>query len=205
MPNKIITISREFGSGGRELGKRLAEELNIAYYDKEILKAIAQKTQLAEEYVEAINNSGLHNYYPISYGLSFSNDLFYQNNNIDIIVEQNKIIKELAQKGDCVIVGRNADLTLSEYKPFNVFVYSDIENSLKRCRERDSETLSDEQIIKNIKKINKGRKKNREIASSVPWGNKDAYDICINTSNVDIKDVIKPLAEISKSYFNRKQ
>lgn len=202
MGNKIITISREFGSGGRELGKRLAEELGIAYYDKEILRAISEKTEFAEEYVENLTNSGFSNYYPMSYGLSFSNDFFYQNNSIDIIVEQNKIIKDLAAKGDCVIVGRNADIILSNYQPFNIFVYADLESCLNRCRERGNDNLKDDQIIKNIKKINKARKRNRELSSSIPWGNKEAYDLCINTSNTDIEKVVKPIAEISKLYFN---
>lgn len=204
MPNKIITISREFGSGGRELGKRLAEELGIAYYDKEILTAISEKTQLAEEYVETVTNSGFHNYYPINYGLSFSNDFFYQNNNIDIIVEQNKIIKQLAIKSDCVIVGRNADIILEDYKPYNVFVYANIESCLNRCRERDKNNSTDDQLIKNIKKINKGRKKNREIASGIPWGNKECYNLCLNTSSAKIKDLIKPVSELCNIYFESK-
>ena len=93
--NRIITIGREFGSGGRELGLRLSQRLGIAYYDQEIISEISRRTELSEQYV-----------------------------------------KKMAEKSDCVIVGRCADDILREMNPLRIFVYGDMETKLERCRKR---------------------------------------------------------------------
>lgn len=120
----IITVSREFGSGGREVGKRLADALGYAYYDREIVSAIAQKTSMDEGYVASALEGGMFRSVPIHFGRTFSCAPALMSNTAQLYVEQHKIIRELAQKGSCIIVGRAADAILAEYEPFNLFVYA---------------------------------------------------------------------------------
>ena len=136
--NRIITIGREFGSGGRELGRRLAEELGIEYYDKEIIDAIAKKTSMSQEYVQEILEGKPHHLYPITIGQSmFITDNFYIQQEQSIYLAQCEIIRELAQKSSCIIVGRCADYILKEFKPYRIFVYADMDSRIKRCISRN--------------------------------------------------------------------
>ena len=133
--NRIITIGREFGSGGRELGRRLAERLNYAYYDKEIITEIAKKTELSENYVRNVVEKRPLLQYPIHIGGTFYG---VQNTQLEqgawIFREQCNILKEMAEKSNCVIVGRCADYILRDYDPFRIFVYADIEKKIARCK-----------------------------------------------------------------------
>ena len=145
--NKIITVGREFGSGGRELGKRLADLLHIAYYDKEIVTEIAKKTSLAESYVHQVMEHNPTIYYPITIGHSFYpmvNPIMDLNNSI--YVEQSRIIKEMADESDCVIVGRCADYILRERKPMRLFVYADMQFKMDRCRKK-AETFREQRPV----------------------------------------------------------
>lgn len=107
--NRIITIGREFGSGGRELGRRLAEALNIEYYDKEILDLIAKRTSFTEQYIQEVESRLPHRLYPITIGKSFLHleDYAYKQAQT-IFQEQSRVIREMVEKSDCVIVGRCA-------------------------------------------------------------------------------------------------
>lgn len=195
----IITISREFGSGGREIGKRLADELHIAYYDQEILRALANEMKLDEAYLEKVLQQKVSNSFPLTYSKTLS---FYSNTaSCSMMAEQHKIIQKLAEKGDCVIVGRGSDVILRDYHPFNIFVYASVDSKLKRCRERSlkDEHLSDHELLKKMKQIDKARAENRYLFSSTKWGDKSNYDVCINTSHVDIKEIIHPLACLIKA------
>ena len=125
--NKIITIGREFGSGGRELGRRLAEKLKIAYYDQEIVMEIVKRTELAEEYVRGIEENQPLALLPITIGRTFTLQLgSIVEQHQSVFLEQSKIIRELAEKSDCVIVSRCADYLLRKNAPFRLFIYVDI-------------------------------------------------------------------------------
>ena len=121
----IITISREFGSGGRELGKRLAEALGYAYYDREILTMLAERTDLDEVYLaHTLEESAPSALFPITIGQTFSVLPNYQAEySTQLLQKQTALIKELATKSDCVIVGRNADIILREQDPLRLFVH----------------------------------------------------------------------------------
>ncbi len=200
--NKIITISREFGSGGREIGKRLADKLGYAYYDSEIINMLAQKTGLSEEYIKSISEKGI---YPIQlqFRKSFSAGTFIQKNQTDILVEQTKILRNIAATGNAIIVGRGANSILKEYNPMNIFVYADIESKIKRCKEKapENENFSDKKIINKIKEIDKNRKAFNYLISDTVWGDKSNYNLCINTSDIEIKQIIDPLSEYIKNWF----
>ena len=147
--NKIITIGREFGSGGREIGRRLSENLGFAYYGQEIISEIAKRTSLSEKYVEAIVEQHSLFSFPIHIGRSFypvADPALDQT--LKIYQEQTRIILEMARKSDCVIVGRCADFILKEENPFRIFVYADVESKLRRCRTKGpaQENLSDREL-----------------------------------------------------------
>ena len=199
--NKIITIAREFGSGGRELGKRIAEELGIAYYDKEIIQEVTKKTELAEEYVQQIIEDKPYVYYPIHIAHSLD-DSYSSINSINekIYIEQTNVIKELAEKSSCVIVGRCADYILRDLNPFRIYVYADMESKIKRCKEKKEfeAGTSDKKIAKMIKKIDKNRKRYYQFYTTQEWGDKLNYDICINTSGKSVKETVLEILSILK-------
>ena len=114
---KIITVSREFGSGGRELGKRLADELGFAYYDREIIMGIAKKCAMDEDYIErTIENHSMRRY-PITYARTFSAIPSFSVDQASLLlVQQGKVIQELAAQGNCVVVGRGADKILRQHR-----------------------------------------------------------------------------------------
>lgn len=203
--SKIITISREFGSGGRELGKRLAEALGVPCYDSQIIEMVAEKQGLDKDYVESASERDISAFYPTTIGVRFSSTSFFINQSVELFTEQTKAIRELASKGDCVIVGRCADIILSEQKPFNIFVYADKESKIKRCMERakDGEVLTEKDIEKKMKEIDKGRADLRKALSEFKWGEKEGYHLMVNTSGKEIKTLVPGLAEYVKGYFDR--
>ena len=198
--NKIITIGREFGSGGRELGRRLAEELGIEYYDKEVLSAIAEKTSMSEEYLKNVIEGKPHNLFPITIGQSIAvtgSCSFDQAKSI--YMAQAEAIKELAQKSSCVIVGRCADYILKDFDPMRIFVYADIESRIRRCIARNTDNehgMTEKQIKKHIVSIDKCRAKYYEFYTGNKWGDKSNYDLCINTTDVIIKDIVPYIAKM---------
>ena len=197
--NKIITIGREFGSGGREFGRRLAEYLGIAYYDKEIITEIAESTQLSVEYVRNVIEHHPSPLLPITIGRSFNpmgNPMFQITQSV--YSEQSRIIKEMAEKSDCVIVGRCADYILRDENPCRIFIYADIEARIKRCQARaaEGENLTDKEMKQKIQSIDKGRSKYYEFYTGNKWGDKANYDLCINTSGLVIKELVPHIAHI---------
>lgn len=197
---RIITISREFGSGGREFGKRLAEELGFQYYDKEILSIIAENTKQDEEYISRKLERGYVKSIPLTFGRSMSG-AGYKLDTMNLLIEQQKVIKEIAKKGeDFVIVGRNADVILKEYHPFNIFVYADLECKVKRCMARE-EDVDEKALLKQMKMIDAGRKKCRELLSSTAWGDKANYHLCINTSDVELSQIVPAVAAYITNTF----
>ena len=200
--NQVITIGREFGSGGRELGHKLAKELHIAYYDKQIISEIVDKTDFSREYVQEVVENRLTYMLPPTYstGMSIGNE--YQIQQMQKIVKaQTVVIKEMSGKSSCVIVGRCADYILKEeegIRLFRLFVYADIESRIKRCQERapEGEDYTDKELEKHIKKVDRNRANYYSDFTLQKWGDKSNYDICINTSNMDIDQMVPHLAKL---------
>lgn len=199
----IITIGREFGSGGRELGKRLSEALGFAYYDDEILTAIAQHSGLAKSYVDSIVENSAMQAYPIVYGKTFMTPTLSDDNHWKIIQAQNDVLKELAQKSDCIFVGRCADVILRDLKPLNLFVYADMDHKLARCKAKApaDEKLTDKELIRMIKETEKKRQRYYTAVTDLKWGAKENYHLCINTSGREIKSLIPSVAAYCKAWF----
>lgn len=204
--NKIITVSREFGSGGREIGKRLADELGFSYYDQELITTIAKETGMTEKYIEDISEKGIYPY-AFQFAKSFTAYSPMQNKQTEILVTEAKILKKIAEKGNCVIVGRGANVILRDYNPMNIFVYSDIKSKIERCKAKGSETegLSERDLEKRIIQINKERKKFHSLISNLEWGDKENYHLCINTSGLEIKNIISSLSNYTEDWFRRKE
>ena len=197
--NRIITVGREFGSGGREFGRRLAEELHIDYYDKEIITEIAKNTELSEQYIKQIIECKPHNLYPITIGQSMLYMDQYAMTQVQSVYQaQRDILCELAEKSSCVIVGRCADYILREYNPYRVFVYADMESRVRRCqqRARDGEVLPEKELRQKIQSIDKNRSKYYSYYTGNKWGAKENYDLCINTTDTEIKQIVISIARM---------
>ena len=205
----IITVSREFGSGGRELGKRLSDALRIPCYDNEIISMIANHQGFDENYVSRMSEKSIQEAYPITIGHRFRTaGLNYTTQQaIKIHAEQRKIIEGFAARGDCMIIGRCADVILSAYKPFNIFVYADKAARLQRCIERapEDENLSPAELERKIRGIDKNRANHRTIYTGTKWGAKENYHLCVNTTGIEIKTIVPPLAEYIKLWFANNQ
>lgn len=204
--SNIITISREFGSGGKELGKRLADELGYAYYDREIIEMLSKETNLSKEYISNISEKGI---YPISFQFArtFTKYSNMQKMQVDLLVAEQKILKEIASKGNAVIIGRGANVILKEYNPINIFVYANMESKINRCRVKNEneKNISDKELEKKIISIDKERENFHKLISSMEWKNMKNYHLCINTSNMEIKKIVKSLKEMVKEYMEVKK
>ena len=135
--------------------------------------------------------------FPIHFARSFTQIPTVPNDVVKLMSMQTSLIKELAEKGNCVFVGRAADSILEEYNPFKIFVYADEQSKLDRCKQRaeEGENLTDREMLRAMKRIDKARAEFHDIISEYKWGDKEGYDLCINTTGLEIKKVIPALAE----------
>lgn len=203
---KIITISREFGSGGRELGKRLAETLGFDYYDKEIITAIANNKGLDENYVEKALNNYDWKKVSLTFCRSFYGAAMLQSSQTNLLLEQKRVIEDIAKLGkNCVIVGRNADAILSNENTFNIFVCADMNTKICRCIERadKNEKLSKKEIEQHIRRIDKNRANTRELITGSRWGACGTYNLVVNTTDWNIKELTPAVADFAASWFRR--
>ena len=185
MKNTIICISREFGSGGREIGRKVAEALNIPFYDRSIIDKTAEATGLSAEFIEQeeqrFNSSMLFNlsmggHTVTASGIAFSNRVFEA---------ESEVIRELAAKGSCVIVGRCADYVLRENPDlFSVFVCADLPFRVNRVVEW--EQLPAERVQKLVKTNDKQRARHYHFYTDRTWGGKEYYDMILNSSSLGI-------------------
>lgn len=200
--SKIITIGRQFGSGGRELGKRLAEAMGIGYFDREVISEIARKSGLAETYVNNFVEKRA-GYYPITIGRTFYAPMTLQMDT-EVYRAQTAAIRELAGRGDCVIIGRCADVILKDYHPLNLFIYADMEAKVERCIRRapEGEHLTRNEIERMIKQVDKNRAQYRQMYSDTKWGAKESYHLCVNTTEKYMKEIVPGLAAYVRCWFS---
>ena len=202
---KIITISREFGSGGRELGKQLANVLGYDYYDKEIIATIASNTGMDENYIERNLEHDRWQNVPLTFHQSVTS-VSLDSTHTDLLLERKRVIEEIAKAGEnCVIVGRNADVLLRKYRPFNIFVCADLETKMRRCVERSSEDdcLNEKELIRKINKIDKRRAQTRALITDSDWGDRSAYHLILNTTDWDLKELALAVSEFVKRWFEK--
>lgn len=204
---RIITISRQFGSGGRELGKRLADRLGWDYYDKEIIDTLAAEHGLDPEYVKrALSNHGWHNI-QLSYRSSFSNLLYHPGVSSELFCREREVLQSIAALGnDCIIIGRDADLILEAYHPFRIFVCANTRARVARCMRHEQsrpeqERLSEKQILRNIRRIDRNRANTREILSGRSRTECSVFDLTVNTTCWDIKKLTAALGDFALQWF----
>lgn len=200
---RIITISREFGSGGRELGKRLADALEIPCYDHELIEEVARQHNMDVSHVAHISEKDIRGYYPLTIGRRFASMPKQDTRPVQVMVSLQEAIRRFAQEGDCVIVGRCADVILKDMNSFNIFVYADADSKLERCRERapQGENLSIPTLNRMIAQVDKDRAAYRDLFSDAKWGKKEAYHLCVNTSGKEIKQLIPALVTYVNAWF----
>lgn len=203
---RIITISREFGSGGRELGKRLAGLLGVDYYNREIIIAIAGQSGLDEGYVEMALEKRDWQAMPLTFGRSFAGINGMQQIQTNLLVAQKHVIEEIAKTGkDCVIVGRNADVLLADKEPFRIFVCAGMDAKIQRCMERalEGENISRKGAEQNIRRIDKSRAKTREILGGGKWGDGSAYHLTVNTEGWDMEELALAVEGFIQRWYGR--
>ncbi len=190
--NGLITISRQFGSGGREVGKRVADALSYAYYDKEILYAISEETGLDVALIEALDSNTSRNF-----GYTFSRSFisYKQLPVSEVNMAKNDLLKKLAKKSSAVFIGGCSDYILRDQNPFKVYIYSsDMQYRVNRCFDKvpkDKELIDEKEMVKEILEIDKNRAKYYESHTRQKWANNENYDLCIDTSKVGIKGAVE--------------
>lgn len=197
--NTVITIGRQYGSGGHEIGEKLARRFDIKFYDKELLQRAAKEsglcTEMMEIHDERPTNSFLFNLVMDTYSFGYNSSNF-----IDMPISQKVFlaqfdaIKKIAEEGSCVIVGRCADYALAEMKNCkNIFITANEACRVKRIMERHG--LDEDKARDMIIKKDKQRQSYYNYYSTGKWGRADTYDLCINSSILGIEGTVDLLAQ----------
>lgn len=189
--NMVITVSREYGSGGRYVGRLIADKLGIKLYDKEFITKVAEETGFSEEYIE--NNeqkrdilASLNNGY--YFGLNGSDELF---------LKESELIKKVAEEESCVIIGRCSDFILKDKENVvKVFIYSNMDDKIKRATEIYG--FDKEKAEKEIKRIDKLRANHYKYYTEKEWKNPENYDVCINSDTLGVEKSADLICEMVK-------
>lgn len=197
--NTIITIARQYGSGGREIGELLAKELGIKCYDKELLKRAAKESGICEDifenHDEKPTNSFLYSLVMDTYSFGYTSAAFSDMPiNQKVFLAQFNAIKEIANEGPCVIVGRCADYILEDYDNcLSVFIHSDLNKRMHRVAVRNDLTIS--KAKDRIVKTDKQRASYYDYYSNKKWGDAKSYNLCIDSGMTGIKGAVALIKE----------
>lgn len=183
--NKVITISRQYASGGRTIGKMVAQELGIPLYDSEIIKDTMKKTGLSSDMIEAaeqrVTNSFLFN---LAMGVDDAHNQMKQ-----IEKAEHEIIQEYVKKGPCVIVGRSANFVLEEKDSVNAYIYSSVNDRIKYAVEHYD--IDEKQAKLMIEKTDRERKMHAMSFYGKEWGSKNNYDLLLNSGRLGIEKCVE--------------
>ena len=202
MENFVITIGRQFGSGGRAIGEKLASKLGVAFYDKELISLAAKESGINPEVFESVDekaaNSLLYSLsmgmYNFGSGFSAMGDLPV---NDKLYLLQHKIIKDIAAKESCVIVGRCADYVLRDHPNcVNIFVYADME--FRKAESVKKHGIDEARAEHIINKTDKSRANYYNFYSGRKWGSTENYDLCVNSSKLSEDKIVDLIVEYIK-------
>lgn len=195
----IITIAREYGSGGHLLGEMLSKELGLKLYDKEFIHLVAEKSGINEQYIKKNEQSIPSFWLKCILGKNSEQSLERSLSSDDVLfVAESKIIQELAEKGPCIIVGRCADFVLRDYPNLiKVFCYSDLRSACVRCVQEYG--VSEEKAESEIKRINHNRIAHYEYYTGEKWGEPHHYNLMINTGSIDLSVACNLIKSIYKN------
>lgn len=192
MANKIITISREFGSGGKYIGILTAKKLGIPCYDRDIIEKIAEESGFVDDFIKRVTeyapSKSIFAYSFVGRGASG------ESIEDKIFAIQEKVIKELADKGPCVIVGRSADYILRNYDTLDVFIYAPTADKVKRTM--NFKGVSEREAKKLIKETDKKRSINYKYYTGKTWGERENYTVMLNSTELGIEKTAEFIAEI---------
>jgi len=189
----VINIGRQLGSGGRTIGEKLAKELNIAYYDKELIQIASKESGLAKEFLEKADEKASHSLIGGLLGLrtNTTNEIYSKNYlcNETFFEIQSNVIRELAEEKSCLFVGRCADYILRDNsRSINVFISADIGDRIKHIAK--DQKLSSEKAEEVIEKTDKKRAEYYNYYSNKVWGAAGSYHLCINSSVLGIDETV---------------
>lgn len=207
--NTIITIGRQFGSAGREIGQKVAAYFDIPCYDKELLSRAAKESGYCEEMIETHDerptNSFLYNLVMDTYSFGYNASSFMDMPiSHKIFLAQFDTIKKMASEGPCVMVGRCADYALSDYENcINLFIYGNEDKKVKRIMEKYNLTESKAKDM--IIKKDKQRQSYYNYYSSKKWGRADSYDLCINSSLLGIDGTVKLIIQAIEDFEEQRK
>lgn len=198
--NTVITIGRQFGSGGREIGEKLAARYDIKFYDKELLKRAAKDSgicpELFENNDEKPTSSFLYNLVTDTYAFGYSSPYVEMPLSHKVFLAQFDTIKKIASEGPCVIVGRCADYALGEFtNTLSIFINAPLEDRIERIRSKYKEENDLSKLKDMIIKNDKARANYYNYYSSKKWGRADSYDLCINSSILGIDGSVDMIAD----------
>ena len=188
----VITIGREYGSGGQDLGIKLAEELGFKFYNKQLISDLADQLMLPENFIEQAEaqipkRNIFQEIFPF-----WNNDA---NRDMHIFDEQGKFICKLAADGNCVFAGRRADYYLRDNEnAMHFFFYAPLEYRIQHVME--SENLSRDEAVEKIDTMDRMRKNSYEYTTGRKWGVRGNYDMMIDSSNYETEELVKLLADI---------
>ena len=202
--NTVITIGRQFGSAGREIGEKVAEYFGIKCFDKDLLTRAAQESGFCEEMIknhdERPTNSFLYNLVMDTYSFGYNNSSFVDMPiSHKVFLAQFDTIKKIADEGPCVIVGRCADYALADRSNVvDLFIYADEASKIKRIMERYdlSEAKAKDMIIKKDKQ----RQSYYNYYSSKKWGRADSYDLCINSGVLGVEGTVNLIVQYVEDF-----
>ena len=196
----VITIGREFGSGGRETGEILAEKLGIKCYDKELLKEISEASGLQEQYIESMDEKS-PGVFPMSSIVTASTaQVDFNSPSMKAYIAQFSTIQNIADRENCIIIGRCADYILSEKENvLNIFIYADMEKRIERVMRVYG--LDAREAKKRIGREDKKRAQYYEYYTDKKWGARDSYDLCINTGTLGTEKTAELIANIVTGKF----
>ncbi|MCI7180860.1 MAG: cytidylate kinase-like family protein [Schaedlerella sp.] len=200
--NTIITIGRQFGSAGREIGQRLADDFGIRLYDKELLARAAKESGICEEIFETHDekptNSFLYSIVMDTYSLGFGSNTYTEMPiNHKVFLAQFDAIKKIADEGPCVLVGRCADYALESYSNvLRVFIHADMEARIRRIAHIYD--LPDNKAKDMILKADKKRASYYNYYTNKRWADADSYDLCLNSSRFGIDGTVRLIEEAVK-------
>lgn len=197
----IYAIGRQYGSGGREIGKKLADSLGIPFYDKELLLMISEENGMDSKILENADEKVDYSFYylnAIGYTIGAATSGFQDISlNDKLFIEQTKLIRKIADEGSCVIVGRCADYILSDYaNVVSIFIHATIEDRVKRVDEEYDVECAD--IESYITKIDKRRANYYNYYTDRKWARSDSYDLTLNSSKFTIDGCIKLLKDLAE-------
>ena len=202
--HKVITIGRQFGSGGREIGQRLSEKLDIPLYDHRLVSMAAEQLGVRKEDAERVDESSLNSFvssYTVTPGMyvDFINAASYvQSFDEDVYRKQSEIIRNLAQKGPCIIVGRCADYVLRDQVDLiNVFICAEKEDRKKRIA--GIYGLTERKAAERIRKTDRERRFYYEMHTGLEWGSINSHQMLLNVSMLGMDRIVEILAMIYRS------